>query len=178
MNTELEQLVVIPLPGSDPEIGRALWAMQDTRRGTLEALQDLPAGALDALTPGTTNTIGTILYHIALVEASWLYEDTLQQPIPADLEPLFPVDSRDEEKLLSKMQGFDLDSYLQRLAVVRGRLLDVFRAMSIEDFRTIRHITGQYDVTPEWILHHLTQHEDEHRGHIQMLVDGLKLQAT
>ncbi len=41
--------------------------------------------------------------------------------------------------------------------------------MTVEDFRRPRHFPGQYDVTPEWVLHHLIQHEAEHRGHIQTL---------
>jgi uncharacterized damage-inducible protein DinB len=41
--------------------------------------------------------------------------------------------------------------------------------MTLEDFRRPRHFPGQYDVTPEWVLYHLMEHEAEHRGHIQTL---------
>ena len=40
--------------------------------------------------------------------------------------------------------------------------------MTLDEFRRPRSLP-QYDVTPEWVLHHLTQHEAEHRGHIQGL---------
>src|SRR5512133_2830488 len=62
--------IVRPLPGCPPEIGRMLWQLEDTRRRTLRSLDKLPEGALDALPEGTTNTVGTILYHTALVESS------------------------------------------------------------------------------------------------------------
>ncbi len=175
MTDAIDQLIVAPLPSIAPEIGRALWMMEDTRNDTLQALRDLSPGALDALPEGAINTIGTLLYHTALVEASWLYEDSLEQPIPSEWDPLFPVDSRDEQRILSKMQGFGLDTYLHRLAVVRERLLAEFGAMTIEEYRRVRRPAGApYDVTPEWALHHLMQHEAEHRGHIQMLAESAR----
>jgi uncharacterized damage-inducible protein DinB len=35
----------------------------------------------------------------------------------------------------------------------------------MDEFRRPRHLE-QYDVTPQWVLHHLIQHEAEHRGQI------------
>jgi hypothetical protein len=37
--------------------------------------------------------------------------------------------------------------------------------MSLEDFRTLRP-SGDNQVTPEWVIEHLAQHEAEHRGQI------------
>ncbi len=57
-----------------------------------------------------------------------------------------------------------------RLKTVRARLLQVFQGMSLPDFRRARQLP-EYDVTPEWVLHHLMQHEAEHRGQIGTLRD-------
>jgi uncharacterized damage-inducible protein DinB len=40
--------------------------------------------------------------------------------------------------------------------------------MDYADFRRLRHLP-KYDVSPEWVLHHLLQHEAEHRGQINLL---------
>ena len=40
--------------------------------------------------------------------------------------------------------------------------------MAPTDFRRIRALSD-YDVTPEWVLHHLMQHEAGHRGEIGMI---------
>ena len=37
--------------------------------------------------------------------------------------------------------------------------------MSLEEFHRPRKL-DQYNVTPEWVIHHLIQHEAEHRGQI------------
>jgi uncharacterized damage-inducible protein DinB len=51
---------------------------------------------------------------------------------------------------------------------VRGLVLEVYQQMTLEDFRRVRSLPN-YDVTPEWVLHHLMQHEAEHRGQIGTL---------
>jgi uncharacterized damage-inducible protein DinB len=48
---------------------------------------------------------------------------------------------------------------------VRATLLAALRSITVEDFRRLRHLDA-YDVSPEWVLHHLMQHEAEHRGQI------------
>jgi uncharacterized damage-inducible protein DinB len=40
--------------------------------------------------------------------------------------------------------------------------------MSLAEFRRPRQ-GPSYTVTPEWVIHHLTQHEAEHRGQIVQL---------
>jgi len=42
--------------------------------------------------------------------------------------------------------------------------------MSNEDFHRTRHLDS-YDAAPDWVLHHLLQHEAEHRSHIAWLRD-------
>ena len=172
---ERRRNVVEPLPGCEPEIGRMLWEMQDARLRTLGSLEGLTAEELDAPAPEGGNGIGSLLYHMASVEASWLYEDVLQQPFPPDVEELFPRDMRDGTGKLSEVRGQPLESYLRRLEVLRDKLLEAYRSMTLEEFRQAKYVEEyHYDVSPEWALYHLMQHEAEHRGHIEALRDGIK----
>ena len=41
------------------------------------------------------NSIGSLLYHIALIEASWVTEEILGDPEAAALEPLLPWPDRE-----------------------------------------------------------------------------------
>jgi len=61
-----------------------------------------------------------------------------------------------------------LEQHLERLETVHGLLMEAFQPMSLEEFRRIR-LLANYDVTPEWVLHHLMQHEAEHRSQIGSL---------
>ena len=60
-----------PLVG-EPEVGYWLAALEDARRRTLRELGTVRPVMLDRPVDGPLPTIGSLLYHIALIEASWL----------------------------------------------------------------------------------------------------------
>ncbi|MCB0252389.1 MAG: DinB family protein [Anaerolineae bacterium] len=167
-----ETLTVPPVASRDPAIGRALWRLEDGRVRTLETLDGLSDDLVDRH-PADESSIGTILYHIALIEADWLHTEVLEQELPADMASLFPLVHRDAAGNLTAATGYTLAQHLDRLGAVRARLLDVYQAMDGVEFRRLRSLPD-YDVTPEWVLHHLTQHEAEHRGQIGALRSALE----
>jgi uncharacterized damage-inducible protein DinB len=169
-----ERLVVEPLDGYDPDIGAALWRLEDGRRRTLDLLGDMPTAYVDRETDG--NRIGTILYHLALIEADWLYSEILEEPIPDEVEKLFPVDARDEDGILTFVRGQTLEEHLERLRAVRAMSLDRLRGMTTADFHRPRRLP-QYEVSPAWVLHHLMQHEAEHRGEMGAVIASFRRAA-
>lgn len=162
-------LLLDPYPGAQAPIASWLAALQDARQRTLSAVEDLPARAVDAQDE-RGHAVGTLLYHIAAIEADWLYTEVLQRAFPPELEPLFPVDVRDDQGRLAPVHGESLAQHLQRLATVRSALLAAYTSMTAEDFVTPRRL-AEYDVSPEWVLHHLMQHEAEHRSQLVALRD-------
>jgi len=120
------------------------------------------------LPPGNESGIGTVLYHIAIIEADWLYEEVLVEPFPPQIVTLFPYEIRDTQGRLTQIEGFGLEEHLRRLETVRRLLLDVYQQMDLAEFRRVRSLPD-YDVTPEWVPHHLMQHEAEHRNQIGAL---------
>lgn len=168
-HTTKEFLSVEPLPLYEPTIGRWLWMLEDTRRETKMALTTIDQSVLDWLPSPAENSIGTLLAHIGRIELDWLYVEALENaPWPKALKELFPLKTRDDQHRLSVADHVPFPEHLRRLDMLREHLLVCFREMSLEEFRRPRHFP-EYDVTPEWVLHHLIQHEAEHRGHIQML---------
>ncbi len=158
--------VVRPTPGVEPELGAALWMLDDTRARTLNAIGGISPSQVDAIPIGGGNTIGALLYHIAAVEMDWLYRDILEQPLPDWTGPLFPQEVREEGGRLTPVRGIPLDEHLDRLAQVRAHLHSDLEGLSSDEFRRARDVE-QGGGTPEWILHHLREHEAEHRGQIQ-----------
>jgi uncharacterized damage-inducible protein DinB len=157
---------------SEPEISRWVWALEDGRQETLERLEGMDPALVDWLPPGDQSSIGSVLYHVALIEVDWLFSEVLVQPYPPAVIDLFSIDHRDSQGRLSQVFGMSLDEHLARLAAVRQMVLDTFEPMDLADFRRIRSLPA-YDVTPEWVLHHLIQHEAEHRSQLE----GLRLAA-
>lgn len=149
--------------------------LEDTRRETKMTLANLDQSVLDWRLSPSDNSIGTLLAHIGRIELDWLYVEALENtPWPQKLKELFPLKTRDDQDLLSAVTNISLPEHLRRLDILREHLLAAIRSMPLEEFRRPRHFPEsrhfpEYDVTPEWVLHHLIQHEAEHRGHIQML---------
>jgi uncharacterized damage-inducible protein DinB len=167
-----ETLLVIPLAGYPTEIGAALWRLQDARDRTLRLLADLPPEYVDLDTDG--NSIGTVLYHLALIEADWLYVEILEEPFPDEVKRLLPVENaRDKGGILTLVRGETLEQHLGRLASIRSILLDRLRGMTTSDFSRARSLP-HYDVSPAWVLHHLAQHEAEHRGEMGTAIARLR----
>lgn len=158
------------LPGYEAEPGRALWRLQDTRNRTLRLLEDMPDKFVDRDVRG--NSVGTILYHLALIETDWLFAEVLEEPYAEEIKVLLPVDARDETGMLSLVRSESLAQHLTRLNAVRETLLDRFRGMTTEEFHRPRELP-LYAVSPAWVLHHLAQHEAEHRGELGVIIAWL-----
>ncbi len=172
MDAEREILELEPI-AEDPEVGRWLAAMRDTRRDTIRELERVSPDSLDRTPAGEENSIGTLLYHVALVEADWLLADILgPEAAPPWPNDLLPFGDRDADGHLTDVSGMTLDRHTERLDLVRSMFLDHLRPMTSEEFHLLRR-RERWDVSPAWVVHHLLQHEAEHRAQIVRLRDAL-----
>ena len=152
-----------------PEIGRMLAALEEVRHRTWAVLDGVSEAELDWHPPAETgaNSLGTLLYHIALIEADWVYADIVQY-WPPDLLALLPWEVRDEKGRLTVVAGLDVAEHRQRLDRVREFVHAAYANLPAEHFHQ-PCATADYDVTPAWALHHLMQHEAEHRGEMRIV---------
>lgn len=161
--------MVQPVTAVHPEIGRAMWWLEEARSRLKETLEGLDESLLDWEPYPNGNSIGTLLYHIVAVEIDWLYCEVLVQEFSPETVALLPHPMRDESGRLFPVTAVSLADHLHRLDAARQLLLDIYAQLTLADFRRLRHLP-EYDVTPEWVLFHLTDHETEHRGHIQEII--------
>jgi len=162
---------VVPLAGYPPDIGRWLWALQDVRRITLGAVAGIDAATLDWRGPeGRENSIGSLLYHVAMVEMSWLFLDVLCEPsFPDDVKADFPFDMA-SNRGLTQVKGVAFEDHLARLERSRAVFLERLRGMTLDDFRHLRVPDEvDYEVTPEWAVYHLVEHEAGHAYQMRSL---------
>lgn len=162
-----QQLAVTALAGYEPEVGRWLWTLEDVRRRLKHDISGLSASVLDWVAPYGANSIGTHLYHIAVTEIDWLYR-IVPRPRPDALHTLLPHSVRTEEGRLVPVLGIPFVEHVQRLDLTRAHLLEHFRHVGRDEFRR-SHAHPEYDLTPEWVLCHLVDHEARHWGQILAL---------
>lgn len=165
-------LQVDPLAGYDAEIGRWLWALEEVRRRTLRLVDGLDQRALDWQgQDGRENSVGSLLYHIALAEMEWVFLDIRQQDLPASMRGDFPHPAEDGEGRHTQLLGVSLAEHLGRMGRSREVLLNEFRGMSPAEWRRFRPPVDRQDheVTPEWAIFHLVEHEAGHAFQISSL---------
>jgi uncharacterized damage-inducible protein DinB len=165
-------LSLSPAEGEDQEVGRWLIALGDTRQRTRQTLKDFPAALIDEPPPSGGSTVGAILYHLAAIEADYLFDDILgtqESDWPAEL---FPMDVREDGVHLSAFTGETLEEHLSRFEKVRTMLVETISAMTPKELHRPRE-RKDYDVSPAWVLHHLMQHEAEHRSQIGSVREAL-----
>jgi uncharacterized damage-inducible protein DinB len=168
-----ELLTLSPVPCEAPEVGMWLAALNDCRSRTLSAVAGISMNELDWACPFSRNTIGTLLYHIADIELDWLCVEILEREHPADMRNWFPHGTRDAAGNLTVVAGDGLERHEARLRYVRDMFIDALRGMSLAEFRRVRRLKA-YDVSPEWVMSHLLQHEAGHRGQIAVLRQRFK----
>ena len=152
----------------EPLVGRYLTMLADCRQLTIESIKSVRDGLLYWRRNDFDSNISDLLYHIALVEADWLFTEVLEKQTPRELTLQLKYQDRDNQGRLIHIGEEALDESLIRLRRVRDALNETFAVMTIQEFRRLRHLK-EHDVSPEWVLHHLLQHEAEHRGQINLL---------
>jgi uncharacterized damage-inducible protein DinB len=158
-----EQLANTGMNSFPPDVGRALWVLDDARQRTWRVVKAIAPEVIDWQPPHSGNSVGTLLYHLAAIEMDWLYTEVMESKMPDRVWGSFPYPVRDAAGRLTVVRGVSLDDHLRRLDSTRKLLLNTFHHLTLDDFRRPR-VLEKYDVTPEWVLHHLGQHEAEHRG--------------
>ena len=110
-------------------------------------------------------TIGTLLLHIAAVEWSWIFEDIDGKEM--DYEKWKHAFALREENLpqLTK-QG--LQFYIDRLLEVRSEVFVRLRNLDDSNLHILVDV-GSAEVSIEWVLFHILEHEAMHIGQISIL---------
>jgi uncharacterized damage-inducible protein DinB len=151
-------------------MGPARHERERTKLILLEVRDEL----LDWMPADGGSSIGSILYHLAAIELSYLYEEILGSGWSAELATLLPFDISNSEGNLTVVESETLEENLGRLDASRDKLLSALEGITEEDLRRPRKIGSQLIATDR-VLHHLMQHKAEHRGQIGEILHMAKL---
>lgn len=153
-----------PIKGT---IGFLVGQMENVRMSLLNEIKDLTQEEID-YTPNIdkVETIGTLLFHIADVENSWMFEAIDGQELDFDKwKYSFPL----RQTLNPRQQtGKPLEYYLALLNETRENVKKRIEGFSEKD--AINNYSNRFgDFTLEWVLYHNQQHESHHIGQINLL---------
>jgi uncharacterized damage-inducible protein DinB len=150
---------------ADPDIAYVVAMLDELSERLFDLISDLSQEVLGSIPDGTTNSIATLVLHIAWGEASWVSRAT-GYAIPSDLE----------ESLLPGRQGASGD--IPRSSAPAGELIGYCRAVRqeitkvalapVSDIDRPLESTGEL-TTLRQVLMHLVWHWIYHSGQVGLL---------
>jgi uncharacterized damage-inducible protein DinB len=164
------------LPGYAPTIGRLVGILGYARQTTLTAVEGLTIAQLDHLHDGSSNSIGALLAHIAVVERGYQIL-TFEERRPTALEqaawePALTLGAEGQRLL----RGKPLEYYVHDLSAVRRLTLDGLAAR--DDAWLERTLSAAPAMNAHWAWFHVAEDEINHRGQIRWLRARLGSAAT
>ncbi|MFW9777597.1 MAG: DinB family protein [Candidatus Heimdallarchaeota archaeon] len=162
----MEQIKLTKPEGLDPRTATWVAEMNEVRQRLITIIEDLDEAAID-FTPDERRieTIGTLLFHIAAIEFSWIFEDIYGEEFEEE-EWKYAFALRPNVNI-PQIKGKTKDYYIKRLANVRERVLVVIPKETNLDRLVLSDDSAYFSI--EWILFHLIEHEAMHIGQILFL---------
>jgi uncharacterized damage-inducible protein DinB len=156
-----------PLPGYAPMIGRLVGMLNYTREGTLEDVAGLSVAELDHLHDDTSNSIGALLAHIAVVERGYqcliLEDRRASEAELASWEPALTLGPAARGVL----RGKPLEHYVDDLTDVRRVTLEGLRIRDDEWLE--RALPAAPAMNAHFAWFHVVEEEINHRGQMRWL---------
>jgi uncharacterized damage-inducible protein DinB len=156
-----------PLPGYAPTIGRLVGILLYARQTTLAAVEGLSMAELDHLHDGSSNSIGALLAHIAVVERGY-HVLTFEERRPsaqeqAAWEPALTLGAEGRRHLRDK----PLEHYVRELSEVRRVTLEGLAAR--DDAWLELPLRAAPAMNAHFAWFHAAEDEINHRGQMRWL---------
>lgn len=154
--------------GFTPQIARLVSMMNYVRHTTLSAVKGITKSELDYLNNSTSNSIGSLLLHIAAAEvgyqAATFYHRQLNEDEKCKWNTVFSLG----EKARQEIKGHDLDFYLNKLEQVRTTTLAELANLD-DKWLEEQASFGDNSINNYFKWFHVINHETNHKGQIIML---------
>ena len=167
----MPQHVLAPHPGLAAGIGYYLSGMEEVHSQLRAAVKDIDVEHLGKPAFLGAHSIGALVLHIGEAEWWWMQCNVAGHVLTAEDKKAAYWD------VLENPEGFASNGYtaafcLQEVDKIRNQTRDVLFGHSDKDLEKLISVDREgekHDYTLRWILHHLIDHEAQHKGQILML---------
>ena len=168
---KLKQHTLLPVEGLAPGLGFSLSAMEEVRGQLREAVQGMTDENVARRAVPGAHSIGALVLHIGEAEWWWM-KCIIQGHEPTDednAKPYWDV-LEDPDKFASG--NYSADFCLDTIDAIRAETRAFLASLNDDDLENVYSYTrGEktIEASLRWILHHLVDHEAQHKGQILML---------
>ncbi len=163
--------VLVPHPGLSSGIGYYLSGMEEVRDQLRQAVSGIDNEHLGRPAFLGAHSIGALVLHIGEAEWWWMTCNVSGHQLTDEdrAAPYWDV-LEDPDGFIKK--GFSAEFCFQELDKIRNQTRDVLFTFDDSDLEKEFHFERNgknYEYSLRWILHHLIDHEAQHKGQILML---------
>ncbi|MDQ2855446.1 MAG: DinB family protein [Acidobacteriota bacterium] len=160
-----------PAEGVSREIGFYLAGMDEVREQLREAVMGISDHDIGRLAVPDAHSIGTLVLHIGEAEWWWMQcRISKHELTDEDAQSPFWDVLKDPERVAHN--GYSAEFCLAEADRIRAQTRDVLASFNDADLErafAFERRGMSYERSLRWILHHLIDHEAQHKGQILML---------
>jgi len=163
--------VLMPYPGFPTGIGYYLSGMEEVREQLCKAVKEVPDEAIGRRAFPGAHSIGALVLHIGESEWWWMQHILLGQELTEQVRQAPYWDVLEDPEGFGR-KGFTTEFCLQEIEKMRNQTREVLSSRSDDDLERITPFERRgekYEYSLRWMLHHLIDHEAQHKGQILML---------
>jgi uncharacterized damage-inducible protein DinB len=167
----MSQHVLTPHPGLSTGIGYYLSGMEEVREQVVAAVKDIPNDVIGKPAFLGAHSIGGLVLHIGEAEWFWMQMVVSGHRLTEEDKNSAYWDVLDDFEGVSK-KGYTTEFCLQEVEKIRNQTRDVLFNYNDSDLDRMISFERKGQNTEHslrWILHHLIDHEAQHKGQILML---------
>lgn len=167
----MRRTILTPHPGLSTGIGYYLSGMEEVRSQLVAAVQTIPDELIGKPAFLGSHSIGALVLHIGEAEWFWMQMVVSGHRL-TDEDKAAPFwDVLDDLERVTRNR-FTTEFCLQEAEKIRNQTRDVLFSYNDKDLERIILFERRGETTEHnlrWILHHLIDHEAQHKGQILML---------
>ena len=152
-----------------PQIARLVSMMNYVRHTTLSAVEGLTISELDYLNDAESNSIGSLLLHIAAAEVGYQAATFYNRQLNEDEKSEWGTALALGEKARQEIKGYGLDYYLNKLGQVRTNTLTDLASCNDQWLNEETSFGDDNKVNNYFKWFYVFTHEVNHRGQIRLL---------
>jgi uncharacterized damage-inducible protein DinB len=167
----MRRRVLTPHPGLSTAIGYYLSGMEEVRRQLTVAVKDIPDDLIGKPPFLGAHSIGGLVLHIGEAEWFWMKMVVSGHKLTDEDQQAPYWDILDDVERVAR-NGYTVEFCLNETEKIRNLTRDVLFGYNDKDLERIitferKGETTEYNL--RWVLHHLIDHESQHKGQILML---------
>lgn len=167
----MRRRVLSPHPGLSTGIGYYLSGMEEVRSQLVAGVNTIPDDLISKPAFLGAHSIGALILHIGEAEWFWMQMVVSGHQLTEEDKQAPYWDILDDVEAVAR-NGYTTEFCLQEAEKIRNQTRDVLFSYNDKDLERIipferRGKTTEHNL--RWILHHLIDHEAQHKGQIFML---------